>query len=209
MSNSTSESTSKSTLERQADALLPTAFGQFVIAAYARNADEPMPHLAMIAEKNGNYENSVPLVRLHSECATGDVFHSRRCDCGEQLEAALRQVDTEGGVVVYLRQEGRGIGLINKLKAYRLQEGGLDTLHANLHLGFAADARTYEDAATILADLGIKKLRLLTNNPEKVAALSRFGFEIVERVPLVMPIHPENAAYFKTKRDAMGHLFEL
>jgi 3,4-dihydroxy 2-butanone 4-phosphate synthase/GTP cyclohydrolase II len=147
------------------------------------------------------------LVRVHSECLTGDVFHSRRCDCGAQLHAAMRQVRREGrGVILYMRQEGRGIGLLNKLRAYKLQEAGLDTVEANLRLGFPADLRDYGVGAQILVDLGVRRIRLLTNNPKKIVGLSGYGLEVVERVPLVVPPNAHNARYLEAKRRRMGHL---
>jgi 3,4-dihydroxy 2-butanone 4-phosphate synthase/GTP cyclohydrolase II len=147
------------------------------------------------------------LVRVHSECLTGDVFGSLRCDCNEQLNAALRLVEQEGrGVVLYMRQEGRGIGLANKLKAYRLQDGGMDTVEANEKLGFRPDLRDYGIGAQILRDLGITKMRLMTNNPKKVVGLHGYGLEIVERVPLEAEVHDLNEKYLKTKRDKLGHL---
>ncbi len=194
-------------LRRQADAPLPTDWGLFQMYAYARKSDEPMPHLAMVHE-NFNPANSPITVRIHSECMTGDVFHSHRCDCGEQLAYAMQKAAETGGVVIYLRQEGRGIGLINKLKAYRLQDKGLNTADANLHLGFEADARHYEDAATILRDLGIEKINLLTNNPLKINEIEALGFEIVERLPILITPKSENAFYLKTKKDLMGHLLD-
>jgi GTP cyclohydrolase II len=196
---------SKMPLKRQAEALMPTAWGKFRLLAYARQSDAPMPHLALIADKF--IETQAPtLVRIHSECMTGDVFHSHRCDCGEQLDFAMQQAATEGGLVIYLRQEGRGIGLINKLKAYQLQDKGLNTAEANLHLGFEADARTYQDAVTILKDLNIKKVSLLTNNPLKVSALESAGITVVQRLPIIIEPKKENIFYLHTKRDLMGHL---
>ena len=172
--------------------------------AYAHSAEELMPHLAMVHE---NFDsNQITTVRIHSECMTGDLFGSYRCDCGEQLEAALGTCAEHGGIVIYLRQEGRGIGLINKLKAYQLQDQGMDTLIANTHMGLPADARTYEDAVAILKDLGVAKIRLLTNNPEKIGALDRSEIEVVDRVPLEIPAHQRNLDYLLTKQLKMGHL---
>ena len=192
---------------RVAETLLPTEYGDFRIVAYRRFGGEEID-LALI---RGDVSGEEPvLVRVHSECLTGDVFGSQRCDCGEQLEAALRLIGRAGrGVVIYLRQEGRGIGLLNKLRAYHLQDQGLDTVEANLELGFPADLRNYREAALILRDLGIQRLRLLTNNPRKVEALSDCGFEIVERVPLEIPANEHNRRYLETKRDKLGHLLQL
>jgi GTP cyclohydrolase II len=198
----------KKLLKRQADAILPTDWGAFQIIAYSRKKNDPLPHLAMVAD-GFNPENAPTIVRIHSECMTGDVFHSHRCDCGEQLDFAMQQAAKSGGIVVYLRQEGRGIGLINKLKAYRLQDKGLNTLEANLHLGFAGDARTYEDAATILKDLGVQSVALLTNNPLKINALKDLGINVVERLPILMAPKSENAGYLKTKQLEMGHLLDV
>ncbi len=147
------------------------------------------------------------LVRFHSECLTGDVFGSRRCDCGEQLRMAMEQIAREGrGVILYLRQEGRGIGLRNKVKAYALQDQGLDTIEANEHLGFPVDLRTFGPAVQMLKDLGVSRVRLLTNNPHKIAAVEQRGIDVVERVPIVTPTHGENSRYLNAKRDKLGHL---
>jgi GTP cyclohydrolase II len=198
----------KNSLKRQADAILPTDWGAFQIVAYSRKKNDALPHLAMVAD-GFDPKNAPTVVRIHSECMTGDVFHSHRCDCGEQLDYAMREAAKTGGIVVYLRQEGRGIGLINKLKAYRLQDKGLNTLEANLHLGFAADARTYEDAATILKDLKVESVALMTNNPLKINALQDLGIVVSERLPILIEPKTENAAYLKTKQKEMGHLLEL
>ncbi len=198
---------SKMPLKRQAEALLPTQWGKFRLLAYARRSDDPLPHLVMIAD-NFDETQQPSLLRVHSECMTGDVFHSLRCDCGEQLDFALQQAATEGGLVIYLRQEGRGIGLINKLKAYQLQDKGFNTAEANLHLGFEADARTYADAATILKDLNIDTVNLLTNNPLKVNALQNEGITVAQRLPIIIEPKAENTFYLRTKRDLMGHLLK-
>lgn len=184
---------------------LPTIYGQFNIHAF----EEVLTggnHLALV---KGSWEKDEPvLVRVHSLCVTGDIFGSKRCDCGEQLHAALYQVEKEGkGVVLYMNQEGRGIGLINKLKAYKLQESGMDTIEANEALGFKPDLRDYGIGAQILRQLGITKMRLMTNNPSKRVGLQGYGLEIVERVSIEVGAYPENEKYLKTKRDRMGHEF--
>jgi GTP cyclohydrolase II len=193
-------------LKRQVATILPTRWGNFQIIAYAATPDEPMPHLALVSERT-NFDQTV-LVRIHSECMTGDVFGSKRCDCGEQLDVAMQKVAEKGGVIIYLRQEGRGIGLLNKLHAYNLQTNGMNTADANTHLGFEQDARTYTDAMLILKDLGIQKIQLLTNNPEKIKAFKGSGIKIMGRVPLVIAAQPENQAYFDTKKAVFGHFFE-
>ncbi len=172
--------------------------------AYAERSDEPMPQVALVAS-GIDYHRPV-LVRIHSECMTGDVFGSLKCDCGAQLQAALTQIIEEKGILLYLRQEGRGIGLINKLKAYRLQERGFNTLDANTHLGFEADSRQYQCAIEMLLDLGVHQIRLLTNNPDKVAVFEGSPVQLVERVPLVIPAEKESAAYLQAKKELMGHL---
>ncbi|BEV36216.1 bifunctional 3,4-dihydroxy-2-butanone-4-phosphate synthase RibB/GTP cyclohydrolase II RibA [Synechococcus sp. M16CYN] len=194
-------------VKRLAHAKLPSQFGTFKAIGY-RNDLDGSEHIALV--KGSLYSLSEPvLVRMHSECLTGDAFGSLRCDCRPQLEAALRQIEIEGaGVVVYLRQEGRGIGLINKLRAYSLQDGGLDTVEANERLGFPADLRNYGVGAQILSDLGIHRLRLLTNNPRKIAGLGGYGLQVEERVPLIMDPGYHNAGYLAVKRDKLGHLFE-
>jgi 3,4-dihydroxy 2-butanone 4-phosphate synthase/GTP cyclohydrolase II len=194
-------------VKRVGEARIPTAWGDFTCYAYESLLDGET-HLALVKGAVQGEDNV--LVRVHSECLTGDVFGSLRCDCGPQLEAALRQVDAAGlGVVVYLRgHEGRGIGIGHKLRAYSLQEQGLDTLDANLELGFPVDSREYGIGAQILVDLGITTMRLLTNNPAKYGGLEGFGLEIVERVPLQATPNPENIAYLRTKKTRMGHLLE-
>ena len=192
---------------RQAIAKLPSLFGDFKAIGY-KNELDGSEHVAIIKGNPENLKEPV-LVRMHSECLTGDAFGSLRCDCRPQLEAALSRISQEGeGVVVYLRQEGRGIGLVNKLKAYKLQDGGLDTVEANEKLGFPADLRNYGVGAQILTDLGINRLKLLTNNPRKIAGLGGYGLKVESRVPLVICPGDHNAAYLEVKREKLGHLID-
>jgi 3,4-dihydroxy 2-butanone 4-phosphate synthase/GTP cyclohydrolase II len=183
---------------------LPTDHGNFELHLY-RSTIDGQHHLALVKGDVAGGKNI--LVRVHSECLTGDVFGSRRCDCGPQLHQAMRQVAREGrGVILYMRQEGRGIGLVPKILAYKLQERGLDTVEANLKLGYKMDLREYGLGAQILADLGLRTIRLLTNNPKKVVGLEGYGLEIVEQVPIRVAPNPHNARYLKTKREKLGHL---
>ena len=192
-------------LSKQVKTVLPTLWGIFQVIAYAESADEKMPHLALVHEDFNPVETVY--VRIHSECMTGDLFSSKRCDCGEQLDAAMKLSAQKGGVIIYLRQEGRGIGLISKLKAYNIQDTGINTADANTHLGYEVDSRQYQDAISIMQDLGITAIHLMTNNPLKIEALEESPIDVVSRIPLVIKPQKENAAYLKTKKDMMGHLF--
>lgn len=194
-------------VSREIEIKLPTDYGEFRAIGYS-NVVDGKEHVAIV---KGDIGASKPtLVRVHSECLTGDVFGSRRCDCGPQLHAALAQIEANGsGVVLYMRQEGRGIGLLNKMKAYKLQEEGLDTVEANEKLGFGPDLRDYGIGAQILRDLGIRKMKLLTNNPRKITGLNGYDLEIVERVPIQLPHSRDNENYLKTKKDKLGHMLHL
>lgn len=192
-------------VKREVEINLPTEFGTFKAVGYSNLVDEK-EHVALV---KGEIDPEKPvLVRVHSECLTGDVFGSYRCDCGPQLHAALSQINQEGnGILLYMRQEGRGIGLLNKLRAYKLQEQGYDTVEANEKLGFKADLREYGIGAQILKDLGVRQMRLLTNNPRKIKGLKGYDLEVVERVQLQMEMRSENERYLRTKHDKLGHLF--
>jgi 3,4-dihydroxy 2-butanone 4-phosphate synthase/GTP cyclohydrolase II len=190
-------------VERVVDTALPTEFGDFVAVGYRSLVDDKH-HVALVKGDVDGVEDV--LVRVHSECLTGDVFHSLRCDCGEQLESALSMIEREGrGVLLYLSQEGRGIGLLNKLRAYKLQEEGLDTVDANVALGLPADLRDYGIGAQILTDLGLTSIRILTNNPKKISGLSGYGLSVTAQIPIEPLPNPHNAAYLRAKRDRMGH----
>jgi len=193
-------------IERVAEAMVPTEYGEFRAVSYSSVVDV-QEHVAFV--KGDIKDNEPALVRVHSECLTGDVFGSKRCDCGYQVQLALEAIEKYGsGVLLYMRQEGRGIGIHNKLKAYALQDEGYDTVEANVMLGFAPDPRQYGIGAQILADLGVQKMKLLTNNPTKRVGLEGFGLEVVERVPIIAPHTEENTKYMETKRERMGHILE-
>lgn len=183
---------------------MPTRYGEFKLYGFSNGEDEYRPNLALV--KGEDFEDKTPLVRIHSECLTGDVFGSQRCDCGDQLKHAIKLIEKEEGAVLYLRQEGRGIGLFEKLKAYKLQEEGYDTVDANLMLGHESDARNYEFAAQMLKHFGITKIRLITNNTHKVEGLKKYGIEVVERIQSIMPLNKHNIRYMNTKKDRMQHI---
>lgn len=192
---------------KQAEALIPTPWGNFKMMAFSEDPEDWMPHVALVHEQVDL--NQPVLTRLHSECLTGDLFHSKRCDCGDQLLKSLDLISENHGILLYLRQEGRGIGLINKLKAYNLQDLGLNTVDANVHLGLQIDAREYSIGVEMLQEIGVAKVHLLTNNPDKIEALENSPITVASRVPLVMEPREENLKYLKTKQEAMGHLFNL
>ncbi|HMQ60761.1 MAG TPA: GTP cyclohydrolase II [Flavilitoribacter sp.] len=192
---------------RQAEAPIPTSWGDFQMIAFAPSADDWMPHLALVSK---GYDPEQPaLVRIHSECITGDLFGSRRCDCGEQLSKSLSLISSNSGILLYLRQEGRGIGLINKLKAYELQDMGLNTIEANIHLGQAIDARHYDIAVEMLRELGVKQIHLLTNNPDKVQAFEESDVKVLSRIPLIIEPGDANIDYLRTKQREMGHMLNV
>lgn len=190
-------------LKRQVHANLPTKWGAFDIYAFAANHNDQQPHIALV-HKEIILDSSVP-VRIHSECLTGDLFGSKRCDCGEQFAQSMAIISNQKGIMIYLRQEGRGIGLINKLDAYNLQDAGLDTFEANVHLGFEADERDFGIAIEILTDLGIGTIDLITNNPDKISAIDHSNIVLKNRIPIIIPPKSENEGYLKVKQN-IGHL---
>lgn len=197
----------ESLVKEECVAKIPTSFGEFEMHVFSNSLDQ-VQHVALVRGKIS--PDTASLVRVHSECLTGDLFQSERCDCGDQLEAALRQIGkSDSGVLLYLRQEGRGIGLVNKLKAYQLQDEGMDTVEANHKLGFKADLRDYGIGAQILRHLQVRKMRLLTNNPRKIVGLEGYGMELTERVPLEMPSRKNNLRYLEAKKSKLGHLLNL
>ena len=190
----------------QAEANVPTEYGMFRMIAFSENENDWMPHMAIIAEST---DFSKPVnVRFHSECITGEVFHSKKCECGQQLDAAMKYTAENGGVIIYLRQEGRNIGIINKLKAYALQEKGRDTAEANLELGLPADDRDFSIAIDILTILGIKEINLLTNNPEKVKIVENSNIKLKSRIPLQIPANEISIGYLRTKKSYFGHFLD-
>lgn len=190
----------------QAQSNVPTDFGMFTVFAFSENENDWNPHLVWVAEKTDF--NEIVNVRFHSECITGEVFHSRKCECGQQLDAAMKFMSENGGMIIYLRQEGRNIGIINKLRAYALQEQGFNTVEANLQLGLPADGRNFDVAIEMLKILEVSKVNLLTNNPEKLKAFNNSGILLNKRIPLEIESNPVNASYLSTKKDYFGHLLE-
>lgn len=186
---------------------VPTEWGQFLMTAYAENEEQQMPHIALVAE--GMNAEEIVTVRIHSECITGDLFHSQRCDCGKQLDKAMQTINEDKGVLIYLRQEGRGIGIINKLKAYNLQDKGFDTIEANQQLGLKVDDRDYNLAVSIMKDLGISRINLLTNNPDKITAIEESDIELIKRLPLEIKPIEANYQYLKTKKEELGHILDI
>ena len=193
-------------LKIQAESNVPTEYGEFRMIAFSESESDWMPHLAVVA-KNTDFTKPVN-VRFHSECITGEVFHSKKCECGQQLDAAMNFIYKNGGIIIYLRQEGRNIGIINKLKAYALQEKGFDTVEANLELGLPADDRNFDVAIEILTILNVKEVNLLTNNPQKLKFVTDSNIRLNKRIPLQMDSTKESEAYLKTKKDYFGHLLE-
>ena len=190
----------------QAQSNIPTDFGMFTVYAFSEYEEDWNPHLVWVAE-NTDFSKTVN-VRFHSECITGEIFHSKKCECGQQLDAAMKYMSENGGMIIYLRQEGRNIGIINKLKAYSLQEKGFDTVEANLKLGLPADNRNFSEAIEILNILGVKEINLLTNNPEKIKIVEKSNIHLNKRIPLQITSTSESESYLKVKKDYFGHLLE-
>ena len=199
------DNTSMSNVVKQAETILPTEWGEFIFAAYADDKRDYMPHLTLRHPDLDTTESVY--VRIHSECITGDIFHSMKCDCGQQLDAAMKILQEKKGILIYLRQEGRGIGIINKIKAYNHQEKGLDTVEANEALGLKSDYRKYDLAAEIFQSMGINRVNLITNNPDKIDALNKNGIIVESRIPLQVTPNEKNREYLRTKKQSMGHLF--
>jgi len=191
-------------IHKKTSASLPTKYGNFTAHIY--ECENGHHHVALVSGKIN--KDDVILVRVHSQCLTGEVFHSLRCDCGAQLDKALKKIAEENGVLIYLRQEGRGIGLLNKIKAYNLQDQGMDTVEANEKLGFKADLRDYTVGVQMLSDLGVKKIKLMTNNPKKIEGIEKYGIKIVERIPIIVKANTKNKKYLKAKKDKLGHYLE-
>lgn len=194
-------------IKKQAEAPIPTQYGEFNSIAYSIDHEEKMPHMVFINPTTA-FDKTVN-VRIHSECMTGDVFGSFRCECGEQLQGAMEYIANKGGILIYLRQEGRGIGIINKLHAYTKQDEGFDTAEANKVLGFGYDDRTYEDAVTILKDLNVQAINLITNNPDKIKAIEESGIYVNQRIALHIEPKAQNMGYLKTKKEKFGHQLDL
>ncbi|MDF1694594.1 MAG: GTP cyclohydrolase II [Saprospiraceae bacterium] len=194
-------------MEKQVQVQVPTKFGVFELMAYSESAEERMPHLVLVNPET-DFSTTVN-VRVHSECMTGDVFSSYRCECGEQLDRSLEYINEHGGILIYLRQEGRGIGLINKMHAYIKQDQGYDTADANKILGFGYDERTYEDAVSILENLEIDTINLITNNPDKISSLEQSGIQVESRITLDIKARQENLQYLKTKKEKFGHKLDF
>lgn len=190
-------------VKKQAEVSMATRYGEFTVLAFASNSEERMPHMVLVNPKT-DFSGLVN-VRIHSECMTGDIFHSYRCECGEQLDYSLNYIKEQTGVVIYLRQEGRGIGIISKLHAYSKQDEGFDTAQANKELGFGYDERTYEDATIILSELGASEIALLTNNPDKISAFDNSKIKVVERISIEIEPRKENISYLETKKNFFGH----
>jgi len=194
-------------IKREGEAIMPTEWGNFNMIAYQSETSDYTPDLALVHPDVD--VNSDVVIRIHSECITGDLFHSKRCDCGKQLHAALDRIQKEKGILIYLRQEGRGIGIINKLKAYNKQDEGLDTVEANVALGFKIDYRQYEKAIEILKDLNVKRIKLLTNNPDKIEAFEKTEITLVERIAIEIEATEVNKKYLQTKKETLGHILKI